>query len=369
MTRAELEAFIDAGTSEACVTRSGRHARSRARKLGAAAVTKFKAIVKGVRPAFFMSLDPNDDSLVPGAPVSIDAFRTAQAAVLLTASFSQWKSVRRYGLPSDDLVLRILRHRRVTWLNEMVELICESDDPFNSRWNLIRGLVREGLCAPPKSGRYIDRMLEVMITESSATKRSLKAALLADPGLLEHEIWRIFETEPEPRSIGLLAAVVNMSGKPETSWEVALVELAKKGSISRERLLDATIDGLSRDLHERRARWFAMLHDRLEPTSEELAARVTRYRDLLGSRNASTVALALPVVRKLVKAGRLEPSSLVDRLAPILHVKAKAMVKQALTLLDQAATQVRRFRSERSHRGRCGRGPGARVGGHSRGDA
>ena len=38
------------------------------------------------------------------------------------------------------------------------------------------------------------------------TKRGLKAALLGDPGLLEHEIWRIFETEPEPRSIGRLAA-------------------------------------------------------------------------------------------------------------------------------------------------------------------
>ncbi len=149
-----------------------------------------------------MSLDPNDDSLVPNAPVSIDAFRTAQAAVLLTGSFSQWKSVRRYGLPSDDLVLRILRHRRVTWLNEMVELTCESDDPFNSRWKLIRGLVREGLCSRPKSGRYVDGMLRALITEATETERALKAVLLGDPGLLEQEIWRIFETEPGPRRSG-----------------------------------------------------------------------------------------------------------------------------------------------------------------------
>ncbi len=32
MTRAELEALIDAGNLKACVTRSGRHARSRARE-------------------------------------------------------------------------------------------------------------------------------------------------------------------------------------------------------------------------------------------------------------------------------------------------------------------------------------------------
>jgi hypothetical protein len=338
MTRAELEAFINAEPLEACVRALEGMPEDERAKLGAAAVTKLKANVKGVRPAYFMSLDPNDNSLVRDAPVSIDAFRTAQAAVLLTASFSQWKSVRRYGLPSDELVLRILCHRRVTWLNEMVELTCESDDPFNSRWNLIRGLVRNGLCAPPKSGRYVDGMLRALITEAEFTKRSLKAVLLGDSGLLEHEIWRIFETEPEPRSIGLLA-VGSMSGGPET-WEVALVELANEGKISRERLLDATIDGLSRDLHERRARWFAMLHDRLEPTSTELAARVTRYPDLLGSRNAATAALALRVVKELVKAGRLEPSSLVDRLAPVLHVRTKAIVKQALTVLDRAASQA-----------------------------
>ena len=144
-------------------------------------------------------------------------------------------------------------------------------------------------------------MLGALITEAEVTKCSLKAVLLGDPVLLEHEIWRIFETEPAPRSIGLLAAG-NMSGGPER-WEVALVELAKTGRISRERLLDATIDGLSRDLHERRARWFAVLHDRLEPTSEELAARFTRYSDLLGSRNPSTVALGAPSRQRAGQGG------------------------------------------------------------------
>ena len=96
----------------------------------------------------------------------------------------------------------------------MVELICESDDPFHSRWNLIRELVREGL-APPKSGIYIDRMLRVLMDESSDTERSLKAVVLKDPGLLEHEIWRIFETEPEPRSTGLLTPV-EFIGRPDS---------------------------------------------------------------------------------------------------------------------------------------------------------
>jgi hypothetical protein len=354
MTRAELEALINAGNLKACLSRLEGMPEAKRAQLGTAAVARLKAIVKGVRPEVFtwlnrgddfrlsdvMSEDPWSDTRAKSdVPQDLETFNTARAAVLLTASLSQWKSVSRYGLPSDKLVLRILRHRRVTWLNEMVELICESDDPFHSRWNLIRELVREGLCAPPRSGIYIDRMLRVLMDESSDTKRSLKAVVLKDPGLLEHEIWRIFETEPEPRSTGLLTPV-EFIGRPEQLWEVALVELAEEGKISRERLLDATIDGLSRDLHKLRARWFAMVHDRLKPTPAELAARATRYPDLLFSRIPSTVALALPVVRNLVKAGRLDPSSLVDRLAPILHVSTKWMVKQALALLDQAATRA-----------------------------
>jgi hypothetical protein len=182
-------------------------------------------------------------------------------------------------------------------------------------------------------------MLRVLMTESSDTERSLKAVVLKDPGLLEHEIWRIFETEPEPISTGLLTPV-EFFRSPDSLWDVALVDLAKKGKISRERLLDATIDGLSRDLHKLRARWFAIVYDRLKPTPAELAARAARFPELLGSRNPSTVALALPVVRNLVKAGRLDPGALVNRLAPILHVKTKGMVKQALALLDQAATRA-----------------------------
>ena len=360
MTQAELEALIDTGNLKACLSRLEGMPEAKRAQLDTAAVARLKAIVKGVRPEFFRWLNRSDDFRLSDVmtedpwsdtraksdvPQNLETFNTARAAVLATASLAQWKSVLRYGLPSDKLVLRILRHRRVTWLNEMVELICESDDPFHSRWNLIRGLVREGLCAPPKSGIYIDRMLRVLMDESSATKRSLKAVVLKDPGLLEHEIWRIFETEPEPISTGLLTPV-EFIGTPDMLWEVALVELAEEGTISRERLLDATILGLSRDLHKNRARWFAIVHDRLKPTPAELAARVTRYPELLGSRNPSTVSLALPIVRNLVKAGRLDPSPLVDRLAPILHVRIKGMVKQALALLDQAATRA----GARSHR-------------------
>ncbi len=166
------------------------------------------------------------------------------------------------------------------------------------------------------------------------TEGGLKAILLDDPGLLEHEIWRIFETEPGPRAIQLITA--GMQGvRPEATWEVALTELANEGRISRDRLLDACLDGLSRDLHDQRARWFAALHDQLEPAPEEMAARDARYLDFLGSRNPSTVAFALKVFKDLMKLGRVDPGVLVDRLAPALNSRTKGTVKQALPVVSR----------------------------------
>ena len=58
MTRAELEAFIDAGNLKACLSRLEGMPEAERAKLGAAAVARLKAIVKGVRPAYFMFAEP-----------------------------------------------------------------------------------------------------------------------------------------------------------------------------------------------------------------------------------------------------------------------------------------------------------------------
>ena len=124
---------------------------------------------------------------------------------------------------------------------------------------------------------------------------------------------------------------------PEATWEVALAQLAADGTISRDRLLDASLDGLSRDMHDLRARWFAVLHDRLEPTPRGTWPReAARYVDFLGSHNPSTVAFALKVLEEPAGVRRVDSEVLVDRPAPAFHSRTKGTVKQALALLDLA---------------------------------
>ncbi len=337
MTRNELEALIDGGSIEACVAAVLGMPEAERTKLGAAAVARLRALARGIHAQIAPFLDaPAVQHVLP--QLSIDAphaarFRAARAAVLGTASFSQWKGVKRHGLPSNELALRILSDRRPEWLAQFVEIVCDEEDHMIDRWPLIRRLVREGFCPPPQSPRYIDRMMNSMPSDAAGSKMALRDALLADSGLLAHEIWRIFETEPGRRSIQLLTS--RMRGGPdETSWEVALAQLASDGKISRTRLLDASLDGLSRDMHDMRARWFAALHDRLEATIDERAARTARYVDFLASRNPSTVAFAIKILKDLMRAARLDAAPVVDRLAPAFHARTKGTVKQALALLD-----------------------------------
>ncbi len=342
MTRDELEALIENGNIELCIDAFRGMPEAARAKLAAAAVARLRALGKAVtaaRLAQFMDMDGEMAHQLLRV-IKMDAagaarYRTARAAVLATASFNQWKSVKAHWLPSNEASFRILSDRRPEWLPQLVEHICDEEDTLNLRWHLVRQLVREGYCEPPRSPRYIDRMLSSMMTAGTSTHGTLLERLLADPGLLDYEIWRLFDTEPGPKSLDLLPSKTD-AFPPEDSWDGALSLLARDGKLSRERLLDATLDGLSRDMHEMRARWFVAFHERLEPTPEERGARAGRYVDFLNSRNHSTVAFALKVVKDLLREDRLDSDTLVDRVEPAFHSRTKGTVKQALALLDLA---------------------------------
>ena len=156
------------------------------------------------------------------------------------------------------------------------------------------------------------------------------------PGLLEHEIWRIFETEPGRGAVQIFALAMH-GALPEASWEVALAQLASEGKISRDRLLDASLDGLSRDFHDMRARWFTVMHDRLEPSLEERAARGARYLAFLGSHNPSTVNFRAQGLERPGEIRRSRPPGPSSIAWPRpLPPGRRERWKQAIALLDLA---------------------------------
>jgi hypothetical protein len=198
---------------------------------------------------------------------------------------------------------------------------------------MVRRLVAEGLCERPRSPDYIEGMIVELLDRQRFG--SIREALLDDPGLLDDEIWEIFEIEARPGNLDILN--LHPAQHLKWRWECALVTLAEEGRIPRARLLDASLGGLERDFHEVRAKWFIGMHEALEPTIDEQAERAGRYLSLLASRNASTVTFSLKTLAALERAGRIDPRSLIEGLEPALVARTKGTVVAALDLLRRAA--------------------------------
>ncbi len=338
MTPADLQALLDARAADGCIAALAPLDEARRGKLAKTALAELRSIlpVERLSPAAFARMQPDEMQawLRREAPDPA-TFRAAQVAVLATASYPQLRRLGRRSLPPLGDALAVLAARRPPWVGEWADLILswsETDRwalPLADAWVYARGLIRAGLGDRPRTPRYIDGMI-VAIGRKGTPRRDL----LADPGLLADEVWELFTTEPTPGRREILS--VSEYRPPTARWEVALADLAAEGRVDRGRLLDASLDGLERDFHEARARWFALMHETLRPTPQERADRADRLLGLLGSRNASTVLFALKALGPLAEADRLDPGPLLGAIAPALLARPKGTVVLALGLVDRA---------------------------------
>jgi len=340
----KLDAIIRASDVAACIAFFRGASEAERKKVAKVAQNHMRELTKRTSiPARLLAnlaqahIEPSMTSPTDSYAISHSIFDAVHVAALASGSLSQWKSL---GLESiaPELVYLILNDRRPPWLDQLVEVLLEPTPPsrVTSCWPQIRRMIRDGLCQTPMSTDYLEGMLASLHWESWHRKKDLKALLLEDPGLLDDEIWRIFECEPRAGNIQILY-IGNADNNANNTWEQALVELTREGRIPRGRLLDATLDGLDRDFHEQRARWFAALHELLGPTTAERAGFASRYLALLASRNASTVGFALDALKILDSAEQVDPVALVASIAPAVQARTKGTIRLALQLLERAA--------------------------------
>lgn len=250
--------------------------------------------------------------------------RTAVIAVWGTATLQDFLE-STWAIPDDDQepfldALRVLRPR---WRSRAAAALV---DVSPHRWWMAHLLVKEGLSDKPEGEAWILGMMGDGVLRNR--KGDLRELLVEDdPSLLEDEVWRLFEVEGGGEFS--LAAFDKFRG----TWAPTLIGLAAEGILSRDRLLDASLDALERDFAQFRAGWHSRFHEQLEPTLEERAARQARYRRLLGSAVPPTVTFALKALGVLDKGKRLQHEGLLDALEPALTARAKSNVKRALKLV------------------------------------
>lgn len=261
---------------------------------------------------------------------------TAHHAVLATATLSEMRAGPPLAVEEAE-ALRIFEVRRPDWLQAFAE--------WTPSWPLVRQLMRRGWIARPPLENYVPAMIGLLTNLSRRSAqyghRSIRESLLQE-GLLAEEVWCLFEAEGGGE-FSLAAADKYLQGE---NWSESLSGLARDGHLPRQRLLDATLEALSRDFAQFRAGWFSRFHDELAPTAAEQDARRPAYLRLLGSSIPPTVSLALRCVQKLDQRKPFSGAELLPALTPVLSAKGKAAVQAGLGLLDRLSAREPTARPE-----------------------
>lgn len=250
---------------------------------------------------------------------------SARVLVLATISPGDLRKLGFWGVPPDDLAFEVLSQRRDAAAALVDAIANQRPTRWNSRFALIRRVVRAGVIDRPSNPGYILAMINGLETRDLTVYKALKA----DPALLEHEVWRLFEVE----GAGDTSLAAHDKYSPEQrNWAWALTRLSAEGQLPKRRLLDASLAALRRDFAPFRAGWFSRFHEALNPTPEERHEREAEYVGLLTSPVPATVSFAVQALR----AGGSISDGAAERLSPALQSRAVSTVRAAIGLLPKS---------------------------------
>lgn len=283
-----------------------------------------------------------------------DVWLQSKVAVIATASWSTLKEVNWFGL--SDGMEAVLRSRRPEWTLDFLEKIIgriELHSNMAPYWELYRRFRMEGIVGQ----RRCDSITELMFAVLSGSRYSEKwkrekgeagssvvTGLKNDSGLIENELWGIFEIETFRRNW------CYTTHDRFHVWKNAFCELIAEGTIPAARVIDGCFNAMNRPLFtDHHVKWFVqlleLLIEKLPITDVELTADA-RFLELLEHRHANPRGLGLKVFERVLNSGKLELAGMAARLNLVLREPAKAKPKKALGFLKKIAQKNPALREE-----------------------
>ena len=269
-----------------------------------------------------------------GAAFLAAALGLAQGAAAAHRAAGDHPSYRHRPSAADlDAIAGVLADRHPEWLTDFVNRRLRAEFELGLRaWPLARRLVRLGAIARPVVPGYATKFPSAIGEPTWAYGGERRwvvnpyDGLLADPGLLEDEVWRLF-------------TVPDAAWRLDEDWAEALARLAAEGHLDRDRLIDATLDAFTRDFAPNRVGWYALFHDRMNPSVDEMAARTGKYLSLLAVSAKPGVAVGQRAVGQLTDAGLVAADQLLDASPPALLFPQKSVAVAQLKLIGKIATK------------------------------
>ena len=266
-------------------------------------------------------------------------------AVLALCAIDKAKRVQMLARGDTELLLRrVVAARDAGWRDAWLGHRLRDEFPGLS-WNLVRGLVRDGLCRRPDDGDALRGYLQLMVSDLNPGRSPpgvdylpLSARLLADPDLLDDEIWLLFTVDTNVFD-NAWAPRDGQSPAAYESWSDALIRLAAEGRIDRRRLLEASLAGLWTSSSSNVLAGYHKLHTRLAPSADELDAYEALYRELLGQRSGHVVGFALRQLALIARRRPLAGEATLAALPPLFALPSKSQPLAALKLVARLLKQ------------------------------
>ncbi|TDD67718.1 DUF6493 family protein [Actinomadura rubrisoli] len=197
-------------------------------------------------------------------------------------------------------------------------------------WHIAAALTLAAEAAPPVSDGFVVGWLA----------DDVHPMTLAEDPFLDALVPRLFS------AIGVGAALARDAGRGEQgmaqegaqyTWAGSLAALARAGRLDPAALLDGCLSRFLLGGTAHTLRWFVRLHDALEPTDEEVAARVRDYVRLLPAAPPNVADLALRAIRRADDMGRLDEALFEEAAGALLFRPEKKLVRATLIWLDRTA--------------------------------
>ena len=311
------------------------------RALGPAAYALYRRIAKGDDPGGEGAFDKIRQLIGSGATGGNESYRrlcTAGLAVLGCGTLTEAKRIRFYDQwKQADALVKLMGDRRPVWAGAWLDHCLDARDFPWIGWPVARRLIAAGVCPKPAVAGYVREMATALTMQRPREPHvRLGDRLLAEPDLLETEVWRLFEVETSAFAFDWQSRQPKLPADHE-SWPQALARLAAAGALDRQRLLDASLDALWVMDNGTLLGNVCRFHALLAPSVDEEDARAGRYAELLRHRAGAVVGFALPRIAALVGRGRLTLEELLPRLAAVFELKAKSHPLAALKLVARGA--------------------------------
>ncbi|MFB4295858.1 DUF6493 family protein [Actinomadura sp. NTSP31] len=255
----------------------------------------------------------------------------AVAAWLCRREFDSWW-MRSQGPRLRRDLDAVTAHRPAEWRADAGRRIAERirvtdfSEEALPRWHMAAGLTLSADAAPPAADAFV-----VMWVSGGADPTAL-----ADDPFLDALVPRLFEADGVGAALAFDRSTAAWAGDRGT-WADALAELAATGRIARDTLLDGCVRRFLRGGTPHELRWFAQLHELLDPADEEVAARVRDYARLLPSAPSTVADLALRAVRRADGLELVGEPLFEEAAGAVLFRPENKLVRAGLSWADRTA--------------------------------